>query len=171
MSSHGTYATIDGTPAVRFERRLDHPIDAVWHAITDPEELAHWFPSGVAAELRVGGAMRFTFSPELELDGEVLALEPPHRFAFRWGTDVLRFELAEAAGGTRLVLEHLLYDEGGPAAARSAAGWHLCLDALARRLAGDQPGPAPAGMSEDWRARYDEYLAAGVPGGAAIPGA
>ena len=147
MSAHGTYATIDGTPAVRFERHLVHPIDAVWRGITDPAELEHWFPCAVELDLRVGGAMTFDFSPDFSLDGEVLELDPPRRFVFRWGADVLRFELAEEGGGTRLVMVHLLHDEGEPAAAKTAAGWHLCLDALERRLAGEQPGPAPAGVS------------------------
>jgi len=169
VSEHGTYATIDGVPAVRFERDLSRPIEAVWRAVTDPTELEHWFPCGVELELRVGGPMRFTFTPDLVLDGEVLALEPPRRFAFRWGTDVLRFELAAKGAGTQLVLVQLLHDEGEPSAARTAAGWHLCLDALARRLAGAQPGPAPAGPSPQWHARYDEYVAAGMPAGAEIP--
>jgi len=171
VSAHGTYATIDGTPAVSFERRLVHPIDAVWRGITDPAELEHWFPCAVELDLRVGGAMSFDFAPDFTLDGEVLELDPPRRFGFRWGADVLRFELAEEGGGTRLVMVHLLHDEGAPAAAKTAAGWHLCLDALERRLAGKQPGPAPAGVSPEWRERYDEYLAGGVPAGAEVPGA
>ena len=118
MSAHGTYATIDGTPAVRFERQLVHPIDAVWRGITDPAELEHWFPCAVELDLRVGGAMSFDFAPDFALDGEVLELDPPRRFVFRWGADVLRFELAEEGGGTRLVMVQLLHDEGEPAAAR-----------------------------------------------------
>jgi len=31
---HGTFETIDGRPAVRFERDLRHPVDAVWAAVT-----------------------------------------------------------------------------------------------------------------------------------------
>ena len=35
----GSYATIQDQPALRFERRLAHPIDVVWRAITEPDEL------------------------------------------------------------------------------------------------------------------------------------
>ncbi|HSD78759.1 MAG TPA: SRPBCC family protein [Solirubrobacteraceae bacterium] len=193
MSAHGTYATIDGRPAVRFERRLPHPVDAVWRAVTDPAELEHWFPCAVTVDLRPGGAMRFTFSADLAYDGEVVELDPPHRFAFNWGADLLRFELAADGDGTRLTLVHVLREEGADAAAKTAAGWHLCLDAMARRLAGapapaagepapaahaGEPAPAAgetapgahAGPSQDWMARYDEYRAAGLPSGAPVPG-
>lgn len=53
----GTFETIDGRPALRFERDLAHPVDAVWRAVTDPVELAHWFPTHVTVDLRIGGAM------------------------------------------------------------------------------------------------------------------
>jgi uncharacterized protein YndB with AHSA1/START domain len=171
MSAHGTYTQVDGRPAVRFERELRHPRDAVWRLVTEPAELAHWFPCAVELELRVGGAMRFVFSPEYELDGEVLECEPPSRFAFRWGRDVLIFTLAERGAGTRLELVHVLNEEGAPGAAKTAAGWHLCLDALAARLDGTHDGPAPEGPSPAWHERYGEYVAAGVPAGAQVPGA
>jgi hypothetical protein len=46
MTEHGTYETIDGRPAVCFERRLAHPVARVWTAITEPADLAQWFPDG-----------------------------------------------------------------------------------------------------------------------------
>ncbi len=42
---YGSYATIEDTPTLIFERRLSHPVDRVWEAITDPDVLIHWFPS------------------------------------------------------------------------------------------------------------------------------
>ena len=65
---------------------------------------------------------------------------------------------------------HVLEEEGEAAAAKTAAGWHLCLDALERRLAGAHEGDAPAGISPQWLERYDEYVAAGLPSGAEVPG-
>lgn len=43
----GTYIEHNGRPAVRFERTYAHSVDRVWAAVSDPEELAHWFPSSV----------------------------------------------------------------------------------------------------------------------------
>jgi uncharacterized protein YndB with AHSA1/START domain len=168
MSRHGIYTEVDGHPGVRFERHLKHPVEAVWRSVTDPGELAHWFPCAVELDLRPGGAMRFTFSPDFVLDGEVLELDPPRRFAFRWGTDILRFELTPEDGGTRLVLLHALVEEGREAAAKTAAGWHVCLDALGETVAG-RGGAAPGGPSPEWRAHYDAYVAAGMPSGADVP--
>jgi uncharacterized protein YndB with AHSA1/START domain len=170
MSAHGTYTQVDGKPAVRFERDLRHPREAVWRMVTEPAELAHWFPCEVELDLRVGGAMRFVFAPDFELDGEVLECDEPSRFAFRWGRDVLTFALEEHGPGTRLTMVHVLEEEGAPGAAKTAAGWHLCLDALAARLDGTHAGPAPEGASPEWRARYEDYIAAGVPAGAEVPG-
>ena len=36
----GTYLTLDdGRPAVRFSRTYDHPVDRVWHFVTDTEDI------------------------------------------------------------------------------------------------------------------------------------
>lgn len=171
MTAHGTYATIDGRPAIRFERRLAHPVEAVWAAVTDPAELAHWFPCAVEiAELRVGAPMRFDFGEGFVLDGEVLEADAPRAFAFRWGSDRVRIDLEPDGGGTWLRFAHVLVEEGEDAGAKTAAGWHLCLDALEARLDG-MPGDRPEGPSPQWRARYDDYVARGVPSGAPIPDA
>jgi len=170
MSANGTYTTVDGRPAVRFERRLRHPVDAVWRAVTEPGELRHWFPAEVEVDLRVGGRMRFTFAPEVTDDGEVLELDPPHLFAFLWGVDVMRFELMQEGGGTRLTMLHVLSEEGEEAAAKTAAGWHLCLDGMERRLGGDSEAPQPGGVSPEWLERYEAYRADGMPSGAPVPG-
>ena len=171
MSARGTYEETDGRPAVRFVRELRHPRDAVWRMVTDPEELAHWFPCEVQlGEARAGAPMRFVFSPDFAIDGQVLECDPPARFSFRWGEDVLAFTLDERAGGTRLTMVHVLNEEGAPAASKTAAGWHLCLDALGERLDGRTPDVARDGRpTPEWRARYEEYQAAGVPSGAEVP--
>ncbi len=70
---YGTYETIEGKPAVRFERRYPHPIERVWRAVTEPNELAHWFPSRVEVDLQEGGRMSFTFA-----DGEGCRLRFTH---------------------------------------------------------------------------------------------
>jgi uncharacterized protein YndB with AHSA1/START domain len=170
---HGTYETVDDRPALRFERRLAHPIEAVWRAVTDPSELAHWFPAQVTVDLRTGGRMSFAFPDEAlpPSDGEVTELDPPRRFAFSWGDEPLRFELEPAAGGDGCVLRftHLLSSRDQ--AARDAAGWHVCFEALDRLLAGtpgDAPGTEP---TAEHHALQQEYERRGLPTGAPFPGA
>lgn len=43
--SDGTLETIDGRLALRFERTLAHPIERVWRALSEPDELGAWFPA------------------------------------------------------------------------------------------------------------------------------
>ncbi len=170
-----TFAQIENRPALRFERRLAHPVDAVWRAITDPDELWHWFPSGVEVDLRVGGAMTFTFR-ELKLSeqpttigGEVTDLDPSRLFGFWWGGDHLRFELEPLDGGAATRLRFTVLLDAREKAARDAAGWHVCLDRLAGHLSGDPteaPGSEP---TSEWRVLYDRYAAEGMPTGAEIP--
>ncbi len=170
MTARGTYRTIGDAPAVRFERWLPHPVERVWRAVTEPEHLRHWFPCEVDVELRAGGAMRFTYAPDSTDEGEVLEALPPTTFAFRWGKDVLRLELAAHDDGTRLTMTHILNEEGAGSAAKVAAGWELCLDALAEHAAGRHDGPAPGGPSPAWLELYEAYIAAGMPSGAEVPG-
>jgi uncharacterized protein YndB with AHSA1/START domain len=171
--THGTYETVDGRPALRFERRLAHPVERVWRAVTEPGELAHWFPAEVAlAEPREGATMTFTFSDGImpPSDGTITVYDPPRRFAFVWGEDELRFELEPLEGGAGCLLRftHLL--DGRDRAARDAAGWHVCLDTLEQHLAGE-PAQAPTGeQTDEHRALYDDYVGRGMPHGAPIPG-
>jgi uncharacterized protein YndB with AHSA1/START domain len=169
MSAHGRFETVAGRPAVRFERRLDHPVDAVWRAVTDPAELEHWFPASVAGELAPGGRLRFTHregaAPPAE--GEVLAYAPPHRLAFTWGDERLEIDLRPDSDGCRLTFTHVLSTR--EQAARDAAGWHVCLDRLARRLGGGTPAPPAAEPTGEWRGHYAAYAERGLPTGAPVP--
>ncbi|CAM3667111.1 SRPBCC family protein [Kibdelosporangium persicum] len=145
MTERATLSTIDGKPTLRFERRLRHAPTKVWRAVTDPAELAHWFPAAVEAELRPGAPMRFTFPEEAVVDGkwdgEVLEVDPPKVFMFRWNQDVLRFELIPDGAGCLLVFTQTVGGGwiGKLGAGRSAAGWDNCLDAMAARLDGETP--------------------------------
>jgi uncharacterized protein YndB with AHSA1/START domain len=177
MTMYGAYETIENRPALSFERRLSHPVDVVWRAITESDELEHWFPSRVEVDsLAPGAEMTFRFE-EMPLEGEpttitgrVTEFDPPKRFGFFWGDDHLRFELEPVAGSEdACVLRLTVLLDSRDKAARDGAGWHVCLDRLERLLAGDD-GPADTGTTEDWRSLYDEYQRRGAPAGAPIPG-
>ena len=131
-----TLSTINGEPTLRFERRLRHSPAKVWRAVSDPAEMAHWFPAAVEAELRPGAPMRFTFPEEALVDGtwegEVLEVDEPRVFMFRWNQDVLRIELIPDGDGCRLVFTQTI---GGGRVGRLGAGPH-------RRRLGHVPRPA-----------------------------
>ena len=44
----------DGSTTIRFDRRLRHPIERVWQALTDPDELRSWW-GDTKLELVEGG--------------------------------------------------------------------------------------------------------------------
>ena len=44
----------DGSTTVRFDRRLRHPVERVWEALTDPDELRSWW-GDAKLELVEGG--------------------------------------------------------------------------------------------------------------------
>ena len=167
---NGTYLELDGRPALRFERSIPHSVERVWRAITEPGEMGQWFPAAVEYEPRVGAAMRFEFDdPDAPTtEGQVTELDPPRLFAFDWGGELLRFELEPAGDGCRLSFTHFLSER--IQAARDAAGWELCLTEMDRLLAGEDAEAPGIGVTPEWRALYDKYVAAGVPSGAEVPG-
>jgi len=82
----------------------------VWHALTDPSELAIWLmPNAFVAS--VGHRFTFDASPVLgTIEGEVLEVEEARLLRCRWsgafGDTVVTFELEPAGEGTRVRLTH-----------------------------------------------------------------
>jgi uncharacterized protein YndB with AHSA1/START domain len=140
--------TIDGRPSVRLQRRLAHPVDKVWRALTESDHLSAWFPCPVRIDARPGGCMVFDMGdaavPADASRGQVLQLDPPRLLEFSWADDWLRFELSPDGTGTLLVLTHAFEDRAG--AASFATGWDICLRALAHVLAGESIPPPVAGV-------------------------
>jgi uncharacterized protein YndB with AHSA1/START domain len=137
---------------LRFTRRLAHPPEKVWRAITEPEHLESWFPQRIVGTWSIGAPLTFA-SDYGDFHGEVLAFDPPKALEFRWGTDTIRLEVAPDERGSVLTLLDT-FDEQGKAA-RDAAGWHVCLDALEDHLNGrmSQPSSGPR-----WQAAHGRYV-------------
>ena len=171
----GTVEKIHGQWVLRFERRLPHPREKVWDALTRPEQIREWFGEGdVDLELVEGGRfeVRTTGPPELveaviREAGEaalvqhnaVLRVEPPSVFEHTFGDpdSIVRWELTPDGDGTLLRLAHtepptFTTTKDGP---RDLAGWHALLDQLAQVLAGQ---PADWRV-ERWEALRDQYAA------------
>jgi uncharacterized protein YndB with AHSA1/START domain len=138
-----TLSMVDGRPTLRFERHLQHPLEKVWRALTEPDELAGWFPATVRIhDLRLGGRLEFVF-PQGEaptLEGVITELVPRRVFAYSWGDQQLRFTLELDDGGCVLTFTHAFGDRLDAAA--FAAGWHQCLDSLGDSLDGREISPA-----------------------------
>ena len=153
---------------LRFTRELAHPAEKVWRAVTEPAHLDAWFPQRVVGEWRVGAPLKFE-SRDGEFpafDGEVLACEPPSLLEFRWGPDVIRFEVvpnAEPATGCTFRLSDVFGELGK--AARDAAGWHTCIDFLEHHLSGTEE---PWTSGERWSAVHPGYVERFGPGAATL---
>jgi uncharacterized protein YndB with AHSA1/START domain len=147
----------DGRYVLRFERRLAHSMTEVWHALTDPEALGHWFPQDVEADLRPGGKILFShrkgeaYESLPGFDGEIIDFDPPRLLSYTWGGDLLRWELLPDPAGCLLIFSDTITELGK--AARDAAGWHVCLEALVAWLTGMTPPP-----DDRWRKVHPGYV-------------
>ncbi|MER6911826.1 SRPBCC family protein [Streptomyces sp. NPDC000594] len=136
----------EGRTALRMARPLAADPARVWTALTDPELLARWFPCRVSPAPRPGATLGFRFpgASAPGATGTVTELVEPRLLGFTWGDDELRWEIAPDGpdgSGSLLTLTHTFGDHYG--AASYASGWHHCLAALARLLAGQDTGTAP----------------------------
>jgi uncharacterized protein YndB with AHSA1/START domain len=161
---NATLHTAGGRTVLVMERHFAQPVAAVWDALTDPAQLARWFPANVEVDggWRVGAPVRFPWrngEMDEDLTGEVTEFEPPRVLAFTWGDDHLRFALHPDGDGCRMQFEHTF--DNRPGAPDFAAGWHVCLDELDAHLRGDEthrPDGTPSPKWAELRDRYAEQL-------------
>jgi len=163
MAADGTLIVTGDVAVIAFERRLAHPVEAVWEALTNPADLASWLGPG-NIEPREGGAVAIRTGPpgdpgrQRMMAGRVLRWEPPLVLEHEWvqpGLDVsiVRYELQPDAGATILRLTHRRSVAAGATGGR--AGWHAYLDRLAAHLDG-RPVPSWAERRAEVEAAYGE---------------
>ena len=125
-----TQQTVDGRPALRLERRLDHPVERVWRAVTEPAELSRWFVAPVPWTPREGETFEGGGA-----SGRITTLDPPRLLAWEWDVEHYSFELAPEGDGCVLVFTHVFNPDLGPGW-QHAAGWEMYFDRLDAHLAG-----------------------------------
>jgi uncharacterized protein YndB with AHSA1/START domain len=145
-----------------FVRDLRHPPERVWTALTEPEELRAWAPFLPDRSLARPGEAKFAMFEDAtalgdETPASVTRAEAPSLLEYRWGDDVLRWELEPRGAGTRLTLSHTVAGEDW--VPKVAAGWHLCLDVAERMLDGEPVPPirGEEAMEHGWQELHDEY--------------
>jgi uncharacterized protein YndB with AHSA1/START domain len=148
---------IEGDRAVlTFERRLPHPIESVWSAITDPLHRRKWL-GDTTIDPREGGVIEMMPSgPPLPPDhkrmtGRILVWDPPHVFEHEWRQSivedgVVRYELS--ADGDETLLRFTHSGLGVPNANGFRPGTHAFLDRLEAYLGGE--------VLPNWVTRYQE---------------
>jgi len=127
---------------LRFERRMDHPVEKVWRALTTTERIADWLMANDFAP-QIGHRFRLTGEAMPGWRGwancEVLEMEPPSRMVWAWWAEDedretrVTFELTPDGNGTRLILTHR-GEETPILVELLAGGWPGKLPALAAML-------------------------------------
>jgi uncharacterized protein YndB with AHSA1/START domain len=161
--------TADGGGVIRFERRLAHPIDQVWDAITTPERLADWwlpFDADISVDLRVGGELVFTAAGDepVQLTCTILELDAPTLLVHTHPAagSVLRWELAPVDDGCVLRLSHTVTDAEDAVGSGFVVGLHTSLSRLEPCLSGT-PVPWDWAEHDVTQAAYAERGLATAP--------
>lgn len=165
--------------AVEVSQRVEGTPEVVFPYFTEPEKYCLW--QGIEAELdpRPGGVYRLTFVPGLDVEGEYLVVDPPHRLVFSWGwrgpelplgmadvpprSTTVEITLVPDGDGTIVTVRHT----GLPS--NAAIGFHdfgwggVYLPRLAIVRAGGDPGADPAA------AGVETYVRTGTLPGVASP--
>ena len=167
MARDGTLEIRGDSQVLRFERRLDHPIDRVWAALTEPDELIGWLAEA-ELELVEGGhvVLRWQNSDDqgnqAVMHGHITRLDPPRLLEYEGDIHgLLRWELQEEGDGCVVRFTNVT---PAPEEFRTKvmAGWHIHLDHLEEALAGrrvdwsrwdDEHKPR-------WQEHHDRYASA-----------
>jgi len=140
--NNGTISIDRDTATITFERRLSHPIERVWDAITNPDQRAVWY-GPTTIEPKVNGHIETTAEgPPAPVEvrqsrGIIRVWDPPNVFEYEeespvTGKTVIRFELSPDGEATilRLINSGLKITD----ARGYAPGWHAFLDRLNAQL-------------------------------------
>jgi uncharacterized protein YndB with AHSA1/START domain len=117
---------------------INAPIQRVWDALTKAELIAQWFGDAAELEAIPGGTGFFGWNAHGKFRVVVESAEAPHTLVYRWAhreTDadptpqnstVVRFDLTEIEGGTRLDLRETGFEnlaDPQTAHAENSGGW------------------------------------------------
>jgi uncharacterized protein YndB with AHSA1/START domain len=151
---------------LRFERRLDHPIERVWAALTEPEQILGWLGEA-KFDLTEGGQVELRWLNTDEhgnipdeptiMQATITRLEPPRLLEYEGDLHgLLRWELREERGGCVL---NFTNETPAPDdyVTKVLAGWHVHLDFLADALEGRPITDWPNWPLDRWQAVHEHY--------------
>ena len=161
--SKGTTTIEETHGAIKFERRLSNPKEAVWKAITDPKEIFRWLPDyrGTFDGYNGGAIDLVNTVSGSHVTGDILIWDLHNVFEYEWHIapnqmfpngepeSVIRWELKQdddSNTDTLLILTHSRLTKS--TALSLAPGWHAYLDRLEAILNNQVP--------PDWARRFAE---------------
>lgn len=155
--TEGTIEQTDDRYVLRYERVFRRPVEVVWHAITDADEVRTWAGTDPQIDLRVGGEYVTHHASGDRVVDRIVRLEAPrlieHTFWQHINPEALvTYGLEPISVGTRLVLTHILTAVDVQTAAealswrgdpyelviRTSKGWPRLLDSLGQMLDGSR---------------------------------
>src|SRR2546428_2373316 len=140
VTFEGDYGTIT------FERRIRHPTQVVWEALTESEHLARWYMTRARLDARQGGSIDYWSGPaRSHVTGKILVWQPPRVFEHEWNVEprkelpkgeksIVRWELTPDGDGTILRITHKRLTR--PTAIGFVSGIHAFLARLGDGLDG-----------------------------------
>lgn len=164
LSHDGVLEKIDEGYRLIFERYLNHPVEKVWAALTEPDRMRAWFAAADQLEMESGGAVELRWlNTDLEGNtavarGKITELDPPT--VIEYDTDIhglIRWQLEPQSDGCilRLTVTNDLPEEY---IAIVLAGWHVHLDFLEEALDG-QEVDWPNWPMDRWEVHHRRYAA------------
>jgi uncharacterized protein YndB with AHSA1/START domain len=85
-NQNGTVTIEGGYATLQYKRRLSHPPEVVWKAITDPKELAVRFNTKATIDARPGGIIEFISAPADSTRQDAFSPGTHHVFSSMNGT-------------------------------------------------------------------------------------
>jgi uncharacterized protein YndB with AHSA1/START domain len=162
-STLGTVERRDDAYVLHYERRLHHPVEHVWSALTDPAQIVAWLGEA-DIELAEGGRVEIRWLNTDEQGntavarGSIRRLDPPRVLEIE--TDihgVLLWELSPDEEGCALALT-VTAELPDDMVTKDAAGWHVHLDFLEDALDGHAVD-WPNWPIDRWAAHHERYVA------------
>src|SRR2546421_12905677 len=102
------------TPS-RIERDIliEAPVEVVWRAVTEPDQISRWFTDAAVIDVREGGEGKLTWNDRATTKPtiariSVVTVAPPRTFSFRWAHP----EGVEARKDNSVLVEFTLLPDG-----------------------------------------------------------
>ena len=142
---------------MKIQRLLPGPVERIWAYLTDSELRRKWLAAG-AMEMKVGAPFELVwrndelndppsarpdgFPEEHRMQSRITELDPPRKLSIAWNNSGdVTFELEPRGKGVLLTVTHRRLPDRSTML-KVGAGWHMHLDVLVARAAGNEPAPS-----------------------------
>jgi len=168
LATFDAYGALTEPATLTIQRLLPGPVERIWAYLTESDLRRQWLASG-AMEMRVGAPFEFVwrndelsdppghrpegFPEEHRMQSRITELDAPYKLAITWGdTGGVSFELEPQGDKVLLTVVHRRLPDRSTML-NVSAGWHMHLDILAARAAGEEP----EAFWDGWQRLKNEY--------------